>query len=123
MAQTKQGENLIEFLSDEYVLGVWFAEKNRANSLILVVKKRKGVWKVDYMFKFPDGSKKVRTLHVKSDTEDNLKTRMEGVFNRFRKKYDGFHDYVDIRGDYHKAQFKLAMTDWIGGEKDPRCRR
>jgi hypothetical protein len=105
----------MEFLPNEYVLGVWFAQKFDVGDIVMCVKKKDGKWFAEYLIRsYKEEKKTTRCLPVSpSKDEDDTRIRMDKLFSNVRRMYTDFYEYIDIKGDYHALIFKLAMTDWI----------
>ena len=113
----------MDFHPNDYVLGVWFAQKFNSGDVIICVKKKPQGWQIEYLIRvIEDGkitSKTNRRLMLSPiETEDETKSRIDKVFLTLKRMYPDFGQYVDIRGDYHALLFKLAMTDWVHFDHD-----
>jgi hypothetical protein len=116
-------ENIMQLKKENYILGVWYAEKHGLGNWICTVKKgaEPNSWEGEYRFRYyKDGSifdskdeRSFQCFMTKDLTEEQMKKKIEAVFEVIKMKYNDFDDYLDVRGDFMKMVEVSKNTTWM----------
>ena len=114
----------MEFFKDDYILGIWFAEKKNYCNFVMTVVRRCDQWLGEYRFRYFAGSsqKVFESDDVKSFYKFSLKATLseEEIIrdcnlsmdeSKKRDLFD-FYEYVEVKGDFEKFKFRIAQEPW-----------
>jgi hypothetical protein len=116
-------ENIMQLKKENYILGVWYAEKHGLGNWICTVKKgaEPNSWEGEYRFRYYRDtsifeSKDERNFYnftVCDLTEEQMKKKTDLFFEEIKKKYSSFNDYLEVRGDVTKMVEVSKNTSWM----------
>lgn len=117
----------MELFKEDYVVGVWFAEKKDYGNFQLTVIKRNGAWLGEYRFRYyvdhkihgSNDKKSFYTIQPPPETTEEQIIGMGNLITQKLKEIMGCEitEYVEVRGDMDKFLFRLAQKDWFHFKK------
>lgn len=113
----------MDFKQEDYVLGVWFAEKKNGDNWLMTIKQKQGTtdcWEGEYRFRYKkddkifnsEDEKNVYSLGIDGESEDQIVEKLNGLFEVIKTEYTAHSEYVEIKGGMEKFMFRLAQCPW-----------
>jgi len=101
---------------DDYILGVWYCEKNRGDhqgySLMVVAKNSESLWSIHIRNKFDNGNIKEQCLGFDNHPSgDQMIERAKLLYDVAVNFFPDLKEVIDIKGDYFKMIFMISMND------------
>ncbi len=115
----------MELSTDDYILGYWIASDKDGNDWYCMVKKTiDGEWYGEYTFRynnansidpFDDKDEKSRTCFSPppTETEEEVLTKIDVVFQAVKLKYSRFSDHFLVRGNFAKFTEIAKTKDYM----------
>jgi len=116
----------MEIRSEDYILGIWFAEKNKGiekgNVLGMAIRRPDGKWYVEIRTRMyrdektfaSDDKKRFNSFELKKDTpEEFVKEKLDEIFDMTKNFFPNYYEYVEIKGNLEAMLLKTAELKWF----------
>jgi len=114
---------MIELHENDYILGIWFAEKHDFGNWICIIKRGKDPngWVGGYRFRqFSDNKvfdsedlSESYNIKEKIASEEQMIKSINNIFSIVKLKYCDVHEFVEVKGNLDKLVELTKNSSWF----------